>query len=97
MEQLIHADIFFFVSTIALVCITAGVVVVLVYAIRILRDVRDITRRIGKESEAIAHDIEMLRIKVKEKGSAFFHLVSLFLPSVAKRRARAGRKKKAED
>lgn len=96
MEQIIHADIFFFVSTIALVCVTAGVIVIIVYVIGIVRDVRTITRRIGKESEAIVRDIHALRTKLNLKWSSLYQIARFFMSAPKKNRARSGRKRAAD-
>lgn len=68
METLIHADIFFFVSTISLVVITIGFAWALVYLIRILRNVRDISDKAKIESDEIVSDIRSFRKAVKEEG-----------------------------
>lgn len=68
METLIHADIFFFVSTISLVVITIGLAWALVYLIRILRNVRDISDKARVESDEIVSDLRSFRRAIKEEG-----------------------------
>lgn len=65
MENLIQADIFFFVTTVAIVVIGIGLAVVIAYAVAILRDVRDIARLAKEESELMIKDLAELRINVK--------------------------------
>ncbi len=48
MESVLKSDIFFFVATIALAVIAIAIVVAVIYAILILRDVRVITDRLKK-------------------------------------------------
>jgi xanthine/uracil permease len=68
MNNLIHADIFFFVTTIAVVLIAALVIVVILYIVRILSDVHYISSVVRKETDHLAEDLEEIRDKVKKEG-----------------------------
>ncbi len=61
MTEIAKADIFFVVTTIAVVAIAVGVVVALVYVIRILRDANAVSKRARKEGEAIIDDVSVVR------------------------------------
>jgi hypothetical protein len=50
MDQLIHADIFFFISTIAVVLIAIAAITALIYAIKILHNIKKITDRLANDS-----------------------------------------------
>jgi len=87
MQTLIHADIFFFVTTIAVVLVTLAVVIVLVYIAFILKDIRELSRTIKKEGEEIIEDVRTFRQEVKEEAkhsmnnnpstvAAFFNLIA---------------------
>jgi len=87
MQTLIHADIFFFVTTIAVALIAFVAVIVLVYIVIILKDVRELSRTIKKEGEEIIQDVHVFREEVKEEArysmknnpstaAAFFNLVA---------------------
>lgn len=86
METLIHADIFFFVTSIFVVFLIVGFVILfalaLVYIIPILRDMRDLSNIAKKEGDKLAGDIDELRTTVKAEGgkvkSVFDYLLSLF-------------------
>lgn len=67
-ESLIHADAFFFISTIALVVISIGIAVALYYLIKILRNARDVSDRIKAESAEIATDVRKLRAVLRDEG-----------------------------
>jgi hypothetical protein len=67
-DTLIHADIFFFISTIALVVIAIGMCIALFYVIGILRNTRDISESVKEESKEFVHDIHALRNGVKKKN-----------------------------
>lgn len=75
--SLIHADIFFFISTIALVIISAGIVTFLVYAIGIAKNVRDISDRLKAESVEVVVDIQKLRRAIRDEGMKWGHVANL--------------------
>jgi len=76
-ESFIHADIFFFISTIALVLISIGIVVVLVYVIKILRNVGEISDKIKTESGEIVADLKKLRASLRDEGVKWKHVTDL--------------------
>jgi len=84
MQSLVHADIFFFISTIALVVLSILAAVGLYYAIGILRDVREVTARIRQASRDIEKDLEALRNQVKAEGQRVKGLADLFLGFIAR-------------
>lgn len=63
METLIHADIFFFISTIALVIISIGVAIALIFVILILKNLHRLSETVRIEAGNLAEDIENLRAK----------------------------------
>jgi hypothetical protein len=97
MEELVHADIFFFITSIAVVVVAIVLVVAIVYLIQILHDVRHVSRRIRDESEAIWRDIEALRTVVKTEGFKFRHLISFFFGLATKKERRSLRKRKKDE
>ena len=86
MESLIHADIFFFISTIALVIIALGVIVALIYIIKILSRVSSLSKKVKEEGEGIITDINGLRTNIKTEGFKVRYVTS-FLSKLFKRRA----------
>ncbi len=87
MNTLIHADIFFFISTIALIVISLCVTVILVYAIIIIRDFSHIARKVKEESMEIIEDVRMVRGDMKRDGFRFTQLIRFFSRFGKKRRA----------
>lgn len=71
MTDIVKADIFFFVTTIAVIVISVLLVALLMYAMKILRDVRHISDTARKEIDEVVKDIGELRINVKKEGSRF--------------------------
>ncbi|MFA6158403.1 MAG: hypothetical protein WC763_02135 [Candidatus Paceibacterota bacterium] len=90
-ESLIHADIFFFISTISLVALSIGFGVALFYVIRILRDVREISDKIRVESGEIVADSRKLRAAIRDEGIKWKHVTHLirgfFVRDVEKKRS----------
>jgi hypothetical protein len=76
-ESLIHADIFFFISTIALVAISIGLCVVLYYVWGIVKNVRDISDKVAEESDEIIADVRKLRLSLRDEGVKWGHVLSL--------------------
>lgn len=66
MNNLVHADIFFFITTIAVVVVTLLMAVILTYAVVTIRTLSKIVNRIRTESEQVLEDLSELREKVKE-------------------------------
>lgn len=82
MNTLIHADIFFFVTTIVIVILGIGAAIITYYILKIVKSFRHVMENIKKESDNIAEDIAALRVRVKEestKVSPWLGLVSKFI------------------
>jgi uncharacterized protein YoxC len=75
METFLKADIFFVITAVSVVVLSVLVGVAVVYLIRILKNVREISDTAKREADLLASDIDDLRIGVKTKGS---RLKSLF-------------------
>lgn len=84
MDTLVHADIFFFITTIAVVLITIFLAVALVYVLKILIDVKYIVGRFREESDLLVKDLRDLRAHVRAEG---FQLkwVTNFLAAIYRR------------
>ncbi len=68
MNTLIHADIFFFVTTIAVVVVAIALTVALIYLAKVLSDIKDITRQAKEETALFREDIAGLRSDVRREG-----------------------------
>jgi Skp family chaperone for outer membrane proteins len=77
MEQILKANIFFFITSVAVMVLSVIAAVFLIYIIRILRDVKDISGRIRSESAMLAEDIAALRANVRNKGMKLRHIIGL--------------------
>ena len=75
MDTLIHADIFFFVTTIAVMVVAAAFTVVLIYLVKVLRDVKSITEQVREEAVLFREDVKDLRGEIRKDG---FRIERLF-------------------
>lgn len=89
MDNLLKADIFFFVATVALAIITVFLTIALIYLVKLLRDARKTVQVVRIEAENISEDVEMIREKIHSSDLTWISLFSLF----KNLRNRKGRKK----
>ncbi len=68
MESFVKADIFFLITSFAVIVGGICIAIISVYLIRILKDVKAITKEAKKEVEKIVSDVDELRIDLKEEG-----------------------------
>ena len=68
MEPIVKSDIFFFITAIAVIGLSAVVAIALVYAIRILRNVEHISKIVRDESDLIVKDVSRLREEAENNG-----------------------------
>ncbi len=66
MSEVLQANVFFVITSVAVVVLTVLACVALWYVIRILKNVRDITERIKRGSEQLAEDALAVRTFVNE-------------------------------
>lgn len=93
MDTLIHADVFFFVTTIAVVVVGAVAAIALVYLVKILSDIKKITAQVHEEAILFREDLHDLRTNVRHDGFKMRHFID-FMKRLAKRKG-ASRSKKA--
>lgn len=101
MTEILHANIFFFITSIAVVLFTLLLCFAVYQVIKILKAIRRIVERIDEGSEMIAEDVDTFRSYVME-GSLVSQLVSFFMGGRAAARPRktrrsTGRKIAVED
>lgn len=61
MESVLKADIFFFVTTIAVTLLTIGGIIIIFYIWRIVRNMKDISDRLRDQTEKVSEDIDKIR------------------------------------
>jgi len=65
MDSVLKSDIFFFITSVVVLAIGIGAVIAFFYLINILRDVKDVSKTVKKETREIADDISIMRTSVK--------------------------------
>lgn len=88
MTEILHANIFFFIASVATVVFCILVSLVLYQVLKIMQSVRAIMDRIEMKSEQIADDIDAMRTFVRH-GSVVSTLFSLFAGRTRSRRRSA--------
>lgn len=73
MAELMKADIFFFITTIAVIVLTVAAVVFIIYLIGIMRNVRDISEILKDQSKQISNDVTDLRQAIRSEGMKLKH------------------------
>lgn len=68
MDSLARSDIFFIITSVAVVALSLVVLVVLVYVAYIVKELHYILKVVHRESELISEDLGDLRLKVREQG-----------------------------
>lgn len=92
MTEVLHANIFFIITTVAVVLFTLLMCVLLFHLIKIVKAVRRIVDRVEAGSEVLADDIENLRATFNITNLIQF-IMSL-VPGAKPRRASTRRKRK---
>lgn len=79
MSEILHANIFFFITGIAVIVFTLLMSVALFHLIKILKAIRRIVDRIEEGTATVAEDIEQLRTYVVEESflSRFFKMAGV--------------------
>ena len=97
MENIIHADIFFFITSIAVVVFTIGAVIVAVYVIRILKDMKHISKKVSEEGDKIIGDVEYLREAAKAEGMKIKNVADFFSGIFSRRKKREKAKREEKE
>ena len=69
MTDIAKSDLFFMITSVSVVILTIIVAIVLVYAFFIIRNVKEIVKKVKEESESAIDDIRELRLKLKADGN----------------------------
>lgn len=93
MDTLMHADIFFFVTTIAVVVVTLLLALVLIYLIKVLNRIKNIAEQVRDETVLFREDIHGLRDSIQREGFKVKHLFNFGYDFFKKR---VGKKSKNE-
>ena len=78
MNEVAKSDIFFFITTIAVVLFTLFLIVGIYYLIKILDDIRYISKKAREGTDIISEDLSDLREKVKNNGAKVSYFTNFF-------------------
>lgn len=95
MNEILHANIFFIIASVATVCFCILVSIALYHVIKILQLVRAVLERIEAGSEVLAEDLAQVRSFFAE-GGFFSRFFSGFMPGNKERKSRRKRKVDAD-
>ena len=97
MTEVVHADIFFFITAIAVIVVGVASLIALYYAIVILRDAREIVKKIRQASDEIEEDFEDLRENIRNEGVKVRAIVELVLAFIRRKLPKPRPKKREGD
>jgi hypothetical protein len=83
MNEILHANIFFVIASLATICFCVLISIVLYHLIKIMQSIRAILTRVEEGSEIIAEDLSHLRAAIME-GGIVARLIGLFFGSSKK-------------
>lgn len=67
-SSFIHADIFFYITTIAVVILTALLIILFYHLVRIARHLEHMAIKLREESERIIEDVSLVRESIEDQG-----------------------------
>jgi len=99
MSEILHANIFFLITAIAVIVVGTGLSIALYYVIVILREFREVAQMVRKASGGLEEDFQDLRAGVKSEGrrvkSAFDLALGFILQRFARTKPKAKKKVRA--
>ena len=78
MDDFFKMDVFFFVTTAAVILAGILCMVALVYFIKILRSIDHIAENVSEESDDVRGDLSVLRGKIRADGMKMKHFIEFF-------------------
>lgn len=93
MSEILQANIFFYITSAAVVLVTVLVIVVLLYTISILRTVKKISDTLREGSDAVKRDLGELRHNLRAECGKARAIANFFLGRFAPKAARRSRKR----
>lgn len=78
MDPFYQQDIFFFITATAVIIVGILLSILVVYLIKIARDVKYISRKAKNEADIISEELSGLRDNIKTKGAKLSHWISFF-------------------
>lgn len=96
MSEVLHANIFFFIASVAVVIFIIIISLILYQLLKVTQSIRRITERIEVGSERLSEDMDELRTNLKASGF-FANLLGFFFGARSGGSRRRSARKEAED
>jgi len=78
MSQILQTNIFLFITSAAIILFVAVLIILVIYLISVVRDVKKISSRAKEEVSAIADDLDAARDGIKNESKKILSIFSLF-------------------
>ncbi len=78
MAEIAKSDLFFLITTVSVVVLTIIIAVLLVYLFIVIKDVKEVVRKVKVESNEMIDDIKDLRIRLKAESTAVSRASAVF-------------------
>lgn len=83
MDAFVKMDIFFVITTVAVIVVAIFVSVLLFYILRTARDVSEVVHIVRKESERFAKGTSSARARIRSKGGSIVQSFIAFVQTLA--------------
>ena len=78
MADIAKSDLFFFITTVAVVVLSAIIATLLIYLFVIIRDVKQVVHKVKEESVEMLDDIKDLRGKLRDESGVASRFAAFF-------------------
>jgi len=78
MSSVLKSDIFFFITSVAVVVVSIGLAIALFYAIRILRDMKELSHKAKEEGGKLIDDMRIFRESARGGSFRLANLLAMF-------------------
>ncbi len=79
MADIAKSDLFFVITTVAVVVLSAIIATLLIYLFIIIRDVKQVVHKVKEESTEMLDDIKDLRVKLRDESGVASRFGAFFL------------------
>ena len=79
MNDFLKQDLFFFVTTVAVVMFAVLGSIAMIYIIQIVKNINYIAKRARQQTDLISEDLDSLRDRVRTEGFRIKHLFNFFM------------------
>lgn len=94
MNEFLKMDVFFVVTTLAVIVLTVFATLIFIRVLRILKNIEGISLMVEEEGQKLRADIDEVRVRIREEGLRAKHLFDFL--SFGKPKARRPKKESKE-